>query len=284
MPPPPPPPGGLAIPSGYVLGDQIYNTTDLSEWGTQLGDWQFLYNDDGNIPSPYTRYNSSPSQTDAEYFSPDQYSVGASGAILKCMPKPSDAPTGTSDLLCVSGVLTSFLPGSEGTTLLTGGVHLKVGGTGFLYGQALMQLPGFIGTWPAKWGHFLNGDIEMDVDEGGYTLDSAPNSTFAANWHVSGLSQSIINTGTDFTAGFNTFWFEWSASNYLHMGWAAGDGSGARTTIGSYTTDVPDNTDEFGVIFNVQAGNPDGLFFGGPAAYADGTGELVISQFQVFAK
>lgn len=189
----------MSAPSGFttkVFEDQFSGTTlNSSNWVTYLGDQGSRWNDNGYLPSPYSGPNMPGDGFHKEMYSPGQLTVD-NGVSLTANQNKNPSYDGTYPW--VSGIITT-----EGKfTLPTGSSW---------YVQVKAQAPDVsTGMWPAIWflcGISCSDENEFDGYEGGFTgaggnINDVIHSDFFAD---QGQKDALVNTGTDLSAGWNTY-------------------------------------------------------------------------------
>ena len=189
----------MPAPAGYtsqqmIFDDQFSGTSlDTTKWNTYLGAQGIVWNDNGNLPAPYSGPNT-PITDEAAMFGPSQVSVD-NGLTLTATRNTNQY---ASAYPWLSGAITT-----EGKfTLPTTGWYVQV----------KAKMPDQTqGMWPAIW--FLPGvsgtpNNELDGYEGGWPgID--PNQMMHSNYFsVQGQQQNTSNLHSDVSAGFHTYGFQ----------------------------------------------------------------------------
>jgi uncharacterized repeat protein (TIGR02543 family) len=187
------PPEGYSA-SQMILDDQFSGTSLDSDWSPQLGDEDSTWNNNGALPSPYSGPNT-PLTNEEAMFGPSQVSVD-NGLTLTATPNTNKY---SSTYPWISGVVTT-----DGKfTLPT---------TGGWYVQVRAKMPDTSqGIWPAIWflcGTKCSANNEFDGYEGGFN-GSDPNEIMHSDYFANqGQQEEGYNVGTDLTAGYNTYGFQ----------------------------------------------------------------------------
>lgn len=202
----------LTPPLGYTWADLIFDeqfvngTLDPARWNPWLGDDTFgRWSNQGQLPTPYSGPNTSPTPPQVNYCDPYPYgtptAIGAShmtgGAglgrlALIASPDSNFTAQGYS---WASAAVSSY-----------GKVYLPATGG---YVQIAAKMPNSLyGAWAGLW--LLSATApELDIMESGYVLAGVgANRTFAANWHGGG-PQAIMNAGLDLSAAYHTYGVEY---------------------------------------------------------------------------
>ncbi len=190
----------LSPPAGYtskqlIFDDQFSGTSlDTTKWNTFMGSQGIVWNDDGNLPPPYSGPNVPTNLTEQAMFGPSQVAVN-NGLTLTAQPN-TNGYAGTYPW--ISGVVTT-----EGKfSLPTGGWYVQV--------EAKMPDESQ-GMWPAIW--FLPGVPgtafnEFDGYEGGSPLGD-PNQVVSSIYFADqGFVHDRWITGADVTAGYHTYGYQ----------------------------------------------------------------------------
>ncbi len=195
------PSGGMSAPAGYtaqqkIFDDQFSGTSlDTSKWVTYLGAEGGRWNNEGNLPSPYSGPNT-PITNEAAMFGPTQ--VGVDNGLTLTATRNRNQYAGSYPWL--SGVVT------------TGGKFTLP--TGAWYVQVKARMPDQSqGMWPAIWflcGVSCSNDNELDGYEGGW-LATDPNQLGHSDYFADqGQRQSVWNSGSDVTAGYHVYGYRFT--------------------------------------------------------------------------
>ncbi len=191
--------GVLLAPPGYtaqqlIFDDQFSGTSlDTTKWNTFLGDQGLVWNDNGNLPAPYSGPNVPGAGSEAQMFGPSQ--VGVDNGLTLTAQRNTNAYAATYPW--ISGVVTT-----EGKFSLP---------TGGWYVQVKAKMPDQSqGMWPGLW--FLPGvpgaaASELDGYEGGLLGNSPDNeqghSVYFTNQGVQ--LGGLWSTGADVSAGYHVY-------------------------------------------------------------------------------
>ncbi len=190
--------GVMPPPASYtsqqlIFDDQFSGTTlDSSKWVTYLGAEGKRWDDNGNVPAPYSGPNT-PITYEAAMFGPSQVSVN-DGLTLTAQRN--------------TGQIAETYPWLSGVVTTEGKFSLPTSGW---YVQVKAKMPDQSqGMWPAIW--FLCGtscpdDNEFDGYEGGW-LGASPNQIMHSDYFADqGQRQQAYSVGTDVTAGYHVYGF-----------------------------------------------------------------------------
>ena len=190
---------GMPPPLGYtsrqmIFDDQFLGTSlDTTKWNTFIGAQGIVWNNNGNLPLPYSAPNAS-NTFESAMFGPSQVSVN-NGLTLTAQ-RNANQYAGTWPW--ISGVVTT-----EGKFSLP---------TSGWYVQVKVKMPDQSkGMWPAIW--FLPGASgtplnEFDGDEGGAPVADT-NQVGVSNYFANqGERDSLWNTHVDVTAGYHIYGFQ----------------------------------------------------------------------------
>ncbi len=191
--------GEMPAPPGYtaqqlIFDDQFSGTSlDTTKWNTFLGDQGLVWNDNGNLPAPYSGPNVPGAGSEAQMFGPSQ--VGVDNGLTLTAQRNTNAYAATYPW--ISGVVTT-----EGKFSLP---------TGGWYVQVKAKMPDQSqGMWPGLW--FLPGvpgaaASELDGYEGGLLGNSPDNeqghSVYFTNQGVQ--LGGLWSTGADVSAGYHVY-------------------------------------------------------------------------------
>ncbi len=200
MAPAPVPQPDLSPPPGFTDQQQIFDDQfsgtklDSSKWNAYVGSGGVVWNNDGNLPPPYSGPNTTGNRDEAAMFAPSQVSVDG-GLTLTAQRNTNKY---TSSYPWISGVITT-----EGKFSLP---------TSGWYVQVMAKMPDQSqGMWPGIW--FLPGVAgtpanELDGYEGGL-LGPDPDELMHSDYFADqGQQQSLYNVGTDVSAGYHVYGFE----------------------------------------------------------------------------
>ncbi len=188
-----PPPGYTS--QQLAFDDRFSGTTlDATKWNTYLGAQGKIWDNFGNLPSPYSGPNVPGAGNEAAMFGPSQVSV--SDGLSLTASRNGNQWAG--DYPWISGVVTT-----EG--------KFSLPNAGW-YVQVRARMPDQSqGMWPAIW--FLPGvpntaANEFDGYEGGWP-GPRPNQIMHSDFFADqGQQQSAYDTGADLSAGFHTYGFQ----------------------------------------------------------------------------
>ena len=219
---------GMPAPAGYtnqqlIFDDQFSGTVlDSTKWNTYLGAQGVTWNNFGKLPPPYSGPNIPGAGVEAAMFGQSQVSVD-NGLALAATPNTNQY---SSTYPWISGVVTT-----------AGKFSLPTSGW---YVQVKAKMPDQSqGMWPAIW--FLPGIAgtpvnELDGYEGGF-LGKDPNQIMHSDYFADqGQQQNAYGVGTDVTAGFNVYGFQFipgqSITAYFdgRQVWTASAASGINIT------------------------------------------------------
>jgi glycosyl hydrolase family 16 len=245
--------GAMSVPAGYassqlIFDDQFSGTSlDTSKWTTYLGAQGQRWNNNGNLPAPYSGPNT-PVTNESAMFGPSQVSVD-NGLTLTATRNATPYASAYPEL---SGVVTT-----EGKfTLPTSGWYVQV--------KAKMP-DSSAGMWPAIWflppvsGTPFN---ELDGYEGGW-LGTPTNDTMHSDYFADqGQQQNAYDVGTDLTTGYHVYGFQFipghSVTAFLdgRRVWQVNASSGISITAEPYEIilELQVATEQTGGYHTVDAG------------------------------
>ena len=186
--------GQMAAPAGYSAGDMVLDDqfANLDNWNTYYGPGT-RWNNEGNLPSPYSGGNQ-PNSNDMAFYSPTQDVLMSGGGVsLNATPSSQFSSQGYS---WESGVLTSKNP------LPSGGWYVQV----------KAQMPDTsAGFWPAIWALPSSSAQELDGFEGGWPGSSPNEQGHSDTFASSGQIQQVWPTpgGANVSSGYNTYGFQY---------------------------------------------------------------------------
>jgi beta-glucanase (GH16 family) len=201
--------GVLSAPVGYtaqqmIFDDQFSGTSlDTTKWNTFMGAQGIVWNNNGNLPPPYSGPNVPGDGSEAMMFGPSQ--VAVNNGLTLTAQRNTNAYTGSYPW--ISGVVT------------TGGkFDLPAGGW---YVQVKAKMPDQSqGMWPGIW--FLPGVAgtaanELDGYEGGMTGSSPPNQQGHCVYFTDQGVQlgRLWNTGADVSAGYHVYGVQFVAGHSI---------------------------------------------------------------------
>ena len=188
----------ISVPAGYttqqmIFDDQFSGTTlDATKWSAFLGAQGNAWNNNGNLPPPYSGPNT-PTTENAAMYGPSQVSVD-NGLTLTATRNTNQY---ADSYPWISGVVTT-----------EGKFSLPMGGW---YVQVKAKMPDQTqGMWPAIW--FLPGvpgtaANEFDGYEGGF-VGTDPNQIMHSNYFADqGPIQKNYSVKSDVTAGYHIYGF-----------------------------------------------------------------------------
>jgi len=239
-------------PAGYTASQLLFNeqftspSLDTSKWNPWMGDDQYgRWSNKGQLPSPYSALNCGNAQcSDAfsiPYYDPYPYGhnvkidtphlVGGNGN-LAIIARPSDKYSGQGykwATAAISSYGKMYVPAAGG------------------YVQIHAKMPDMrYGAWPSLW-LLSKGGPEIDMQEGGYTKGTNVNRNIAINFHGSGSSQQVIDTGVDLTADYHNYGLEYNPGKWLKFYL---DGK----LLGTYTQSIPTNA-PYQIIIDMEFAN-----------------------------
>ena len=190
---------GMSTPAGYtaqqmIFDDQFSGTTlDATKWSAFLGAQGTAWNDNGNLPAPYSGPNT-PITENAAMYGPSQVSVD-NGLTLTATRNTNQY---ADSYPWISGVVTT-----------EGKFSLPVNGW---YVEVKAKMPDQTqGMWPAIW--FLPGASgtpanEFDGYEGG-VVGANSNEIMHSNYFADqGPQAKDYSVNSDVTAGYHTYGFQ----------------------------------------------------------------------------
>lgn len=194
----------LSTPAGFTASNLVFQD-DFT--GTTLDStWHDYITSNAAKGAPWNSNGAGGSgvgnQYDADYDIPSQVSVN----------------NGTLNITATQKAVAGDVKGSAATFPVASGGVSSYGNFEFTGGylQISMKAPSGDGAWPGLWllpgkGAGNSGDnFEIDMQEGGYTGSGPANQAFAAHLHTSsGTFGSVVDSGIDLTAGFNTYGIDW---------------------------------------------------------------------------
>jgi hypothetical protein len=188
----------MSVPAGYttqqmIFDDQFSGTTlDATKWSAFLGAQGNVWNNNGNLPPPYSGPNT-PTTENAAMYGPSQVSVD-NGLKLTATRNTNQ--------------YADSYPWMSGVVTTEGKFSLPVGGW---YVQVKAKMPDQTqGMWPAIW--FLPGvpgtaANEFDGYEGGF-VGADPNQIMHSNYFADqGPVQKNYSVKSDVTAGYHVYGF-----------------------------------------------------------------------------
>jgi beta-glucanase (GH16 family) len=189
---------GLSAPVGYsnqqmIFDDQFSGSTlDTRKWTTHLGAEGMVWNNNGELPPPYSGPTLPGAGNEAAMFGPSQVNVD-NGLTLTAQRNSNQY---ASAYPWISGVVTT-----EG--------KFSLPPTGW-YVQVKAKMPDQSqGMWPAIW--FLPGVPrtpfnEIDGYEGGFLGPGDPNTLMNSNYFADqGQQDQLTTLGFDMTAGYHVY-------------------------------------------------------------------------------
>ncbi len=190
---------GMAAPAGYTSQQMIFDDhfsgtgLDPTKWNTFMGAQGIVWNNNGNLPLPYSGPNVPGDGYEAAMFGPSQ--VGVDNGLTLTAQRNTNASAAAYPW--ISGVVTT-----------EGKFSLPAGGW---YVQVMAKMPDQSqGMWPAIW--FLPGVSgtaanELDGYEGGLTGTSPANQQGHSVYFPSQVQRegSVWNAGADVTAGYHVY-------------------------------------------------------------------------------
>jgi hypothetical protein len=188
------PQGSMAAPAGFSASDKVLDDqfANLDNWNTYYGPGT-RWNNEGNLPSPYSGGNQ-PDSNDMAFYSPTQDVLMSGGGVsLEATPNNQFSSQGYS---WESGVLTSKNP------LPSGGWYVQV----------RAQMPDTsAGFWPAIWALPSSSAQELDGFEGGWPGSSPNEQGHSDTFASSGQIQQVWSTpgGANVSSGYNTYGFQY---------------------------------------------------------------------------
>ena len=206
-------PSTMSPPSGYTRGQLIFedvfstSSLDTTKWNPWWGqDSTGRWNDNGNLPSPYSGANAGSYDLDYADPYPSAYSTNTTGNHLVT------GGGGLQEIATPSSFFTS-IGYTWASAALTSYGHWYIPATGG-YLQVRALLPDMShGAWPALWllpGNVGNDGAEFDILDGGVncTTGACANVTVDSKWFGTGET-STVNTGVDLTAGYHVYGFQY---------------------------------------------------------------------------
>jgi glycosyl hydrolase family 16 len=259
----------MAAPAGYtaqqmIFDDQFSGTTlDATKWSSFLGAQGGAWNDNGNLPAPYSGPNT-PITEDAAMFGPSQVSVD-NGLTLTATRNTNQY---ADSYPWISGVVTT-----------EGKFSLPLGGW---YVQVKAKMPDQTqGMWPAIW--FLPGvpgtaANEFDGYEGGF-VGANPNQTMHSNYFADqGPEQKNYSVKSDVTAGYHVYGFRFipghSITAYFdgRQVWQVEASSGVTITPEPYE-----------IILELQVAGPGATWWHSGTTVATGSSSMDIAEVRAYS-
>jgi hypothetical protein len=245
--------GGMSAPVGYTNQQMIFDnqfsgtSLDSSEWVTYQGAQGTVWNNFGNLPSPYSGPNSVANGGNGfgvSMFSPSQDAV-KDGLTLTAQRNTNQW---ASTYPWISGIVNTE-------------TKFSLPATGW-YVQVKVQMPDMTqGMWPAIW--FMpdtsaSSVPELDLFEGGFKcFCSAPQNDLMHSDYFSaqGQQQSLFSVGTDMTAGYHVYGIEFLPGKSIT---AYFDGKQVWQVLASSRVTITAGTYELMLDLEVAAGTTSG--------------------------
>ena len=269
-------------PAGYTATQMIFEdqftsaALDTKKWNPWLGDDQWgRWGDQGKLPQPYSGTNCDSTCSGSfqvMFYDPFPYGygtnvsgkhlVGGSGHLAQiASPSSYFSSLGYSwASAAISSYGHTYLPATGGYVQ----IHAKMPDSRY-------------GAWAGLW-LLSTGGPEIDIQESGYTHGSAPvNNVLASNFHASGASQIVQDTGVDLSAAYHTYGVEYrpGASIKIYL-----DGK----LMATYTSGVPTNA-AYQVLIDVEIAGPNatGWHTVANATNHPGPFELDVDDVQIYS-
>ena len=210
--------GAMAPPTGYSASQLIFEdqftsaTLDMTKWTACIGETRWgCWNDQGNLPSPYSGSNHG--GEDIEYVDPypagyatntaGNHTVTGNGGGLRLIATPSS----------------KFAPNYSWATgyVVSAGKFSIPSSGGYVQFKAKMPDSRY-GAWGTLW--FLDGSAEIDLQEsgtcGGCQGSDSANRILAMRVFGSG-NQVTVDTGVDLSAGYHIYGMEYRPGQSIKM-------------------------------------------------------------------
>lgn len=248
---------------------------DVTKWNPYMGDDQYKrWGDQGRLASPYSGMNCDSTCSNSfqiQYYDPYPYGFGTSITGNSLV-----GGNGNLRFIMKASNYFSNLGYSFSSASVTSFDKLYLPATGG-YVQFRAKMPDSrYGAWAGLWLLSANGP-EIDVIESGYTLGTAnPNNLIASNFHGSGASQVIKDSGKDLSADYHVYGMEYRPGQSIKIYL---DGQ----LIASYTSGIPTNA-KYQILMDIEVAGPNarGWHTIADAANHPGPFYLDVSHVQIY--